>query len=93
MGSGGSTPYPSVPHTPEASSDEGPIKSALPVVLSPVKCQQCQKNNSTKGQSDIEVWELDDEDFIEATFASLKSTAYDHFDITVECKLDDEKKP
>ncbi|KAF9439968.1 hypothetical protein P691DRAFT_615894, partial [Macrolepiota fuliginosa MF-IS2] len=66
------------------SSDEGPIKSAFPVVLPPVKHQQCWKNNSTEGQSDIEVWELDDEEIIEATFTSLKSNAYDNFNITIE---------
>ncbi len=65
VGSGQSTPYPSVPHTPEvSSSDEEPLKSSLPIVLSPVKRRQRQQQNSVKNMSDIDVWDLDDDEII-----------------------------
>jgi len=51
------------PSDDDANSSDKDI-SAPPVVVSPIKCCQCAMAPGINKQSDLEVWELSDEDII-----------------------------
>lgn len=74
--------------TPSSSStadtDDSDDPFSAPVVASPVKRRQREQAKTLKNMSDEEAWDYEDEDIIEATFAALTSSAYDHFDITLD---------
>ncbi|KAF5353365.1 hypothetical protein D9756_007867 [Leucocoprinus leucothites] len=86
------TPQPSVPVTPEALDNE---EDRLPVIQSPVKPCKRQATKEIQKMSDFEVWDYNDGDIIgeAGIFTHLKSAAYAHFDITVECTFDEEGDP
>ncbi|EDR06268.1 uncharacterized protein LACBIDRAFT_328931 [Laccaria bicolor S238N-H82] len=58
--------------------------SAPPVLVSPIKrCQRAAAPGINK-QSDLEVWELSDEDIIAAAKTTWCSDAYDHYSVSLQ---------
>ncbi|KAF5345972.1 hypothetical protein D9756_010932 [Leucocoprinus leucothites] len=97
-GSSGSravTPHISRAQTPEtrASSDEEDnARPLIPVQFSPVKqCQKAKAANQVADKHDLDIWDLPDDEIIKASFAHLKSLAYQHFNITLDCVLKDDE--
>ncbi|KAF5348819.1 hypothetical protein D9756_009866 [Leucocoprinus leucothites] len=97
-GSSGSraiTPHISQAQTPEtrASSDEEDnTRPLIPVQFSPVKqCQKAKAANQVADKHNLDIWDLPDDEIIEASFAHLKSLAYQHFNITLDHVLKDDE--
>ncbi|KAJ3560171.1 hypothetical protein NP233_g11011 [Leucocoprinus birnbaumii] len=98
LGSQASTPHTNNPRTPSPDSETNDESiqrpRPLPVEFSPVK--QRQKNQVAKEISDrhdLMVWDLTDEEIIEASFSRYKSPAYKHFNVTLDCILSDDEEP
>ncbi|KAF8220291.1 hypothetical protein L208DRAFT_1064345, partial [Tricholoma matsutake] len=53
------------------------------VVASPVCCHQWREAPGIHAQTDLEVWELPDEDIIAASRAVWRSEVYDHYDVSL----------
>ncbi|KAF5354023.1 hypothetical protein D9756_006943 [Leucocoprinus leucothites] len=97
-GSSGSraiTPHISRAQTPEtraSSHEEDNARPLIPVQFSPIKQRQKAKAaNQVADKHDLDIWDLPDDEIIEASFAHLKSLAYQYFNITLDCVLKDDE--
>ncbi|KIJ98241.1 hypothetical protein K443DRAFT_9293 [Laccaria amethystina LaAM-08-1] len=73
------------------SSDED--TSAPPVLVSPIKRRQRATAPGINKQSDLEVWELSDEDIIAAAKTTWRSDAYDHYSVSLQCNFGSKREP
>ncbi|KAF5325785.1 hypothetical protein D9611_000913 [Ephemerocybe angulata] len=83
----GQRPSPAVsssPHTPDGSDNEDSIVRRAPVAFSPVKARQRKKTENLRNLSDADAWKFSDDEIIDAAFSGLKSTAYQHYNISLD---------
>ncbi|KAF8798620.1 hypothetical protein BYT27DRAFT_7023108, partial [Phlegmacium glaucopus] len=52
-----------------------------PVLISPIKRRQRQAAPTINRLTDLEVWEMSDEEIVDAAQMSWRSEVYDHYDI------------
>ncbi|KAF8241114.1 hypothetical protein L208DRAFT_1192633, partial [Tricholoma matsutake] len=68
------------------SSQPGPA-----ILISPVKARAAKRGITNKSNKDV--WSLQDNDIIEASKATWRSSVHDHFDITLCCEMDARGRP
>ncbi|KAJ3563702.1 hypothetical protein NP233_g8774 [Leucocoprinus birnbaumii] len=77
-----------IPHTSGTVTPEGSEGEDFPALQSPVKPRKRRTDKDIRQQSDLQVWNMDDDTIIDASFSHLRSPVYAHFDISIERVID-----